>query len=224
MAVTSIEYIGVFIVFLFSLIIHEIAHARIAYYLGDSTAKDMGMFSFNPLKHLNLIGILVPISLCLMHLPMISFAKPVMFKESAFKRPKIDMILVGLAGPISNLILAAIGFLLYNRLSMVPETMLLYFNKFLLVMVSINLVLCAFNLIPIPPLDGSIVYMSTLIDKKPVLAEKLRDCGVGAILSLVVIMPFIGKFYGKDYDIISPYINWFIHTFDAVLSPWIAKS
>lgn len=224
MAVTSIEYFGIFFVFLFSLIIHEIAHARMAYYLGDSTAKDMGRFSFNPLKHLSLIGILVPILLCLMQLPIISFAKPVMFKESAFKRPKIDMILVGLAGPISNFILAALGYLLYNRLSILPEAALLYFNKFLLAMVSINLVLCAFNLIPIPPLDGSMIYMSTLIDKKPAIVQKLRDYGVGVILSLVLIMPFIGKVCGEDYDIISPYISWFINTFDSALSPWIDKS
>lgn len=216
---TSIEFIGCFSIFLFSLVIHENAHARAAYYLGDPTAKDMGRFSFNPLKHITLTGVLLPIGLYLINAPMFSFAKPVMYKPSAFKNPKRDMIFVGFAGPFSNFILAIIAFLLYNRLPMLPETALLYFNKFFAHMFIINLLLCAFNLIPIPPLDGSIVFMSTLIDKKPELAQKFEHYGAGVLISLLIVMPLIGKAYNQNYDTIGIYIVWFANKFISILSP-----
>ena len=110
----------------------------------------------------------------------------------------------------SNLILAAIGFLLYNRLSVLPEIVLLCFNKFFLAMLTVNMVLCAFNLIPIPPLGGSIIYMSTLIAKKSKIAKELADYGVRVLVFLVVLMPLIGTLYGKDYNVISLYMKWFI--------------
>lgn len=209
---TIIELTEIIIVILFSLVIHENAHARVAYYLGDSTAKDMGRFSFNPFKHLDLIGILLPIGLYLAKAPIISFAKPVMVNQHAFKRPKIDMILVGLAGPFSNLILAIIGLLLYNKVSILPEKLLPYFNNFLSTLTVINLVLCAFNLIPIPPLDGSVVYMTTLTKKKPRLAKVIETYGLWVLISLVIVLPLIGKAYGKDYSLIGRYIKWFINT------------
>lgn len=210
MLVTGMEFIGTIFIFLFSLVIHENAHARVAYYLGDPTAKNMGRFSFNPLKHLDLIGILLPILLYLVKAPLISFAKPVMCKQSSFKRPKIDMIIVGLAGPVSNFILAIMGLFLYNRLSILPETILLHFNKYLITMSLINFILCAFNLIPIPPLDGSVLYMSTLTEKKPEVAKILQDYGLGVLVTLVIIVPVIGEACGKDCNIISHYIKWFI--------------
>lgn len=223
MTFTNIEFIGSVFIFVFSLVIHENAHARVAYYLGDSTARDMGRFSFNPLKHLSLISILLPIGLYLMHAPMISFAKPVMYKQSSFKRPILDTILVALAGPFSNLILATIGFLLCNRLTVLPEALLLYINKLLVIMVFVNLILCAFNLIPIPPLDGSVIYMSTLTAKKPGIALILSYGGLTILICLAIALPLIGETQGKDYDMVSSYINWFINTFYSVLSPWLAK-
>ena len=162
MFVTSIEFIGYIAIFLFSLVIHENVHARVAYYLGDSTAKDMGRFSFNPLKYVTLAGILLPIRLHLINAPIFGFAKPVPYNQSSFKNPRRDMILVGLAAPFSNFILAVIACLLCNRLSILPETYLLYFNKICATIFSVNFLLCVFNLLPIPPLDGSIIYMSTV--------------------------------------------------------------
>jgi len=219
MFITSIEFIGYFSIFLFSLVIHENTHARVAYYLGDSTAKDMGRFSFNPLKHVTLAGLLLPIGLYFINAPIFGFAKPVIYNPSSFKNPKMDMILVGLAAPFANFILAVIACLLYNRLSILPETPLLYFNKICANMLIVNLLLCIFNLIPIPPLDGSIVYMSTIIDKNLKLAQKFEHYGLGILFSLLIMMPLIGQACGKDYDSIGVYITWCVNKFISILSP-----
>ncbi len=216
---TTIEFIGYISILLFSLVIHENTHARVAYYLGDSTAKDMGRFSFNPIKHITLAGVLLPIGLYLINAPIFSFAKPVIYNPASFKNPKRDMIIVGLAAPFSNFILAVIACILYNRISILPEASLLYFNKFCANMLIVNLLLCVFNLIPIPPLDGSIVFMSTIINRKPKLAQKIEQYGAGILFSLLIIMPLIGEHYGKDYNSIGMYISWCLNKLLLILTP-----
>ena len=219
MFVTSIEFIGYITIFLFSLVIHENVHARVAYYLGDSTAKDMGRFSFNPLKHVTLAGILLPIGLHLINAPIFAFAKPVPYNQSSFKNPRRDMILVGLAAPFSNFILAVIACLLCSiRLSILPEIYLLYFDTICATIFKVNFLLCVFNLLPIPPLDGSIIYMSTVIDKNPKLSRKFEDQGFGILFFLLIIMPLIGKALGKDYNLIGIYIRWCLDEFVSILS------
>lgn len=148
---------------IFSLVIHEVAHARTAYYLGDPTAKNMGRLSLNPLKHIPLIGILIPIVLYLVDIPMFGFAKPVPYNPIYFKKPKLHMILVGLAGPLSNFLFAILTLLI---LVIFHTYFTPYLNNIILNTIIMNLVLCFFNLIPIPPLDGSILYMSSIIHKK----------------------------------------------------------
>lgn len=219
MFVTSIEFIGYINIFLFSLVIHENVHARVAYYLGDSTAKDMGRFSFNPLKHVTLAGILLPIGLHLINAPIFCFAKPVPYNQYSFKNPRRDMILVGLAAPFSNFILAVIACLLCSiRLSILPEIYLLYFDTICATIFKVNFLLCVFNLLPIPPLDGSIIYMSTVIDKNPKLSQKFEDQGFGILFFLLIIMPLIGKALGKDYNLIGIYIRWCLDEFISILS------
>jgi Zn-dependent protease len=219
MFVTSIEFIGYIAIFLFSLVIHENVHARVAYYLGDSTAKDMGRFSFNPLKHVTLAGILLPIGLHLINAPIFGFAKPVPYNQSSFKNPRRDMILVGLAAPFANFILAVIACLLCSiRLSILPEIYLLYFDTICATIFKVNFLLCVFNLLPIPPLDGSIIYMSTVINKNPKLSRKFEDQGFGILFFLLIIMPLIGKACGKDYNIIGIYIRWCLDEFVSILS------
>ena len=222
MFVTAIEFIGYITIFVFSLVIHENTHARVAYYLGDRTAKDMGRFSFNPLKHITLAGILLPIGLYFINVPIFGFAKPVMYNPSSFKNPRRDMILVGLAAPFVNFILAITAYLLYNRLSILPESFLLYFNKICANILIVNLLLCVFNLIPIPPLDGSIVFMNAIIDKDPKIAQKFEHYGSGILFSLLILMPLIGKAFGKDYNLIDIYITWCVNKFISVLSPLAA--
>ena len=195
-------------IFVFSLVIHEIAHARTAYYLGDSTAKNMGRFSPNPLKHISLIGILLPIGLYFAGMPMFGFAKPVPYNPIYFKQPKRDMIFVGLAGPLSNFLLAILTLLVLGIFQAYSIT---YFNNILGYMLVVNLVLCFFNLIPIPPLDGSIIYMSSIINKNQALAQKLTWFCSGMLLYIIVFLPLTGD------NLIARYMQWCINTLLSLL-------
>ena len=219
MFAASVEFIIVVAILIFSLVIHENTHARVAYYLGDSTAKDMGRFSFNPLKHITLVGMLLPIGLYIIGVPIFSFAKPVIYNPKLFKHPRRGMILVGLSAPFANFVLAVIACVLYNRLSILPEAYLAYFNEVCANILIINLMLCIFNLIPIPPLDGSIIYMSSIIDKDSKLAKKLEDYGAGFLFALLIMMPLIGKAYNKDYHSIELYLKWCVNNMLSILSP-----
>lgn len=155
------------IVFL-SLSVHETAHGYVAYKLGDPTASNLGRLTLNPIKHLDLFG-----TLCMV-LFGFGWAKPVPINTRYFKKPKRDMALTGMAGPVSNLLLA-VGFALVLKLviyifNFVPETAftadLLYWTwVFLSLGVQLNVTLMVFNLLPIPPLDGSRLLFAFLPTK-----------------------------------------------------------
>ena len=155
------------IVFL-SLSVHETAHGYVAYKLGDPTARNLGRLTLNPIKHLDLFG-----TLCMV-LFGFGWAKPVPINTRYFKKPKRDMALTGMAGPVSNLLLA-VGFALVLKLviyifNFVPETAftadLLYWTwVFLFLGVQLNVTLMVFNLLPIPPLDGSRLLFAFLPTK-----------------------------------------------------------
>ncbi len=153
------EFIPVVTVLFVSVVFHEVAHGWVAYLLGDSTAYRSGRLTLNPLKHIDPVGtLLVPTVLKLMGLPPFGWAKPVPINFLNFKRPQKDMIWVALAGPLTNVILA-LSASTFLRLWPLP----LGFGRDLLtIIVFLNLLLAIFNLIPIPPLDGSRIVMGLL--------------------------------------------------------------
>ncbi len=142
---------------LFAISVHESAHAWVAYKLGDSTARDNGRISLNPLRHLN------PLGMIMMLLVGFGWASPVMINARNFKNPKVGMALSSLAGPLSNLILgfiASIGYVCCNVSLADSESMFVTaLTMFLWVFLSLNVGLAIFNLIPIPPLDGSRILL-----------------------------------------------------------------
>ncbi len=154
------------VVFL-SLSVHETAHGYVAYKLGDPTAKNMGRLSLNPLKHLDPIGFL-----CML-LFGFGWANPVPINARYFKNPKRGMAISALAGPISNLLLA-IFFALCLRFAFSFDSILIayYFGmmnefgywlcQFLFIAIQLNITLAVFNLLPIPPLDGSRLFLTFL--------------------------------------------------------------
>jgi len=150
---------------LMALTLHEFAHGYVAYRLGDPTAKTLGRLTLNPLKHLDPIGTLA------FFLIKFGWAKPIPVNPNYLKNPKQDMLWVALAGPVTNLILAIASALLAKGLwlfaAMIPysataEAFLVPINAMLIASVWINLVLCIFNFLPIPPLDGSRILAGLL--------------------------------------------------------------
>lgn len=147
------------------IVVHESSHALAAYVLGDATARQRGRISLNPLKHIDPFGtVLLPLLMIAAGGPVFAFAKPVPVYLDNLKRPKRDEVLVSLAGPASNILLACIGALLLRLLAhnLAYNPLASFVLEFCLTFISVNLSLAFFNLIPLPPLDGSSVIVPFL--------------------------------------------------------------
>jgi Zn-dependent protease len=146
-----------------SIILHEVAHGYAAYRLGDPTARMQGRLTLNPIAHIDLFGtILLPLVLAYMGAPVLGWAKPVPFNPSYFRDPKRSVMLVGAAGPLTNFSIALVSCLLFWILQaagvrFVPVLFMYLFE--------INVYLGLFNLLPVPPLDGSRVVVGFLPDR-----------------------------------------------------------
>jgi Zn-dependent protease len=175
------------VILLFSIIIHEISHGYVALKLGDPTAKLNNRLTFNPLPHIDIIGsIVMPVMLVLIKAPFLfGWAKPVPVNPMNFRRPKRDMMLTSIAGPLSNLGLAVLFAVLY-RVSMMftGETI---FTQGFEYGTAINVLLFCFNLLPIPPLDGSKVLLFFLPDGVAPLFAKVERFGFLIIFGLFFI-------------------------------------
>lgn len=155
---TILTYIVIYFALLVSLILHENAHGVAALYMGDTTAKDSGRLSLNPLKHLSPVGTL---SLLIFHF---GWAKPVPINPYKFRKKKLGNFLVSISGIITNFLLAFIFLVIFNFvISEVDANP--YLILFVKSMVQYNVLLGVFNLIPLPPLDGSKIVMTFLPDK-----------------------------------------------------------
>ncbi len=156
------EYIFLIIVLLFSIVIHEVAHGAVAYHLGDPTAKYAGRLTLNPIKHLDPIGsVLLPLFLVMIRSPfLVGWAKPVPINPYNFRDQKYGSLKVSLAGPAVNLVLAIVFGL---PLRFFPSLISLFgLGQMFSYIVYINLLLAIFNLIPVPPLDGSHILFTFL--------------------------------------------------------------
>lgn len=174
---------------LLALTLHEVAHGYVAYRLGDPTAKALGRLSLNPLKHLDPIGTIAFFFI------KFGWAKPVPVNPRYFKNPKKDMLWVALAGPVTNLLLAvasaALAKAIWLGASLMPysplgEAILVPVSHMLIASVWINLVLCIFNFLPIPPLDGSRILTGLLPNK--LAAKYIQFERYGFILVLVLAL------------------------------------
>lgn len=189
---TIFIYGSVVVLLLISLSIHEAAHALVAFWRGDDTAKNLGRLTINPMRHLDpVFSVVLPVLCVLAGTPIFGGAKPVPVNPYKLRHPGRDMALVAVAGPFSNLILA-LGFFLLSALSLNAGifTMEVMGNKILHVAGVTNLVLAVFNMIPIPPLDGSRV-MGYLLPRP--LAEpylRLEPFGLFLVLGLFYLGVF----------------------------------
>jgi len=190
--ITIITFIFVLVVLFFSVIIHELAHGSVAYSLGDPTAKYEGRLTLNPIKHIDPIGsIILPALLLILALKtgnwiIIGWAKPVPVNPYNFKDKKYGNLKVSLAGPMTNILLAIFFGLILRFL---PKEIFINNQGILLALsyiVSINIWLAIFNLIPIPPLDGSWILFSFLPERFENIKMFLRQYGFAILMFLII--------------------------------------
>lgn len=156
-----------------SVILHEVAHGWVAERLGDPTARRSGRLTLNPVRHIDVFGsIILPALLALARAPVFGWAKPVPVNPRVFRRPIEGMALVAFAGPVTNLVLALIaGRLLVPNLEGIPQVMAFAFAF-------LNVVLAVFNLLPIPPLDGSRVLRLFLPPAGRAVLARIEPYGI----------------------------------------------
>ena len=136
--------------------LHELSHGYTAYLLGDDTAKSRGRLTLNPIKHLDVMGLLM---MLVFH---VGWAKPVPVNPGNFKHPRRDIALVSLAGPVSNFLLALVALFLYYPLRLAESSIVMTIALMLYMVAVMSIGLGVFNLIPVPPLDGSKILLSFL--------------------------------------------------------------
>ncbi|MCM1225304.1 MAG: site-2 protease family protein [Lachnospiraceae bacterium] len=177
-------------VILFSMVLHELAHGVVAYWLGDDTAKDDGRLTLNPAKHIDLVmSILVPVLLYMSGGPIFGGAKPVPVDTRNLKFGAWGMALVAIAGPLTNFLIALVSFLIgyWTGWLNMPGIVGLIFTELVLV----NLGFGIFNLIPIPPLDGSRVLYALAPDVVREGMEKFEKIGLIVVMILVIVFPSV---------------------------------
>lgn len=195
---------------LIALTLHEFAHAFVADRLGDPTPRNQGRLTLNPLAHLD------PIGTILLFIARFGWAKPVLVDPRNFKNPQRDMMIVAAAGPASNLALALIFGIIYQFMQGAPpETRTGVILQFIIsYSVVINLVLAFFNLLPIPPLDGSKIIRAFLPDTVLPAFSKLESFGPFLLLGIIVL----GQYFNIAivWTIIGPFVSFFSVLFTGV--------
>ncbi|MBR1874969.1 site-2 protease family protein [Candidatus Saccharibacteria bacterium] len=188
------EILIVFGIILFSMVLHEMAHAYVAYFLGDTTAKDEGRLSPNPLVHIDpWMSIVVPLLLFISGGPIFGGAKPVPIDSRNLKGGPWGMALVAIAGPAMNFLIAFVGFMVGHFTGGIYGTGLV--QTFFLELVLANLGFFVFNLLPIPPLDGSRILYAIAPDGVRELMERIEQTiGIFLVLFLVV---FLGSYLSQ---------------------------
>ena len=211
-----VEILYQMIAFLFAISVHESAHAWTASRCGDPTARMLGRVSPNPIRHIDLFGtIILPLVAAISGIPLLGWAKPTPVDPRNFRHPMMDDILTSVAGPVSNFIVASGALLLLGGISLssasghalvmglpgaASGSVLAFAAMLLYALMIIKIVLAVFNLIPVPPLDGSHVLRHFL----PASARMVYDrIGFFALLALV----YLGG--GLLWSLIRPFIDFY---------------
>ncbi|HXC28942.1 MAG TPA: site-2 protease family protein [Stellaceae bacterium] len=173
---------------IFAVTLHEAAHGFVALRFGDDTAKRAGRVSLNPLNHIDLFGtVLLPLLLMLSSGFMFGYAKPVPVSFGRLKPVRLGMILVALAGPMMNVVLAIVSSLLLFGLGLVPQSGQEFVARNLVNSLQINCVLCVFNMLPIPPLDGGRVAVGVLPRFLAWPLARLEPYGMLILMGLFIV-------------------------------------
>ena len=177
----------VLVVILVSMVLHELMHGLTAFWLGDDTAKAQGRLTLNPLKHLDpFMSVLLPLVLAMTGGPVFGGAKPVQIDTRNLKFREWGFALVAIAGPLTNLTLAFLGFLVGHFTGVIYDDVG-FWTSFATTFVLVNLGFCIFNLLPIPPLDGSRVLYAIMPDFVRRVMENMERWGIVIVFLLIMV-------------------------------------
>ena len=222
---TILQAAALIVPLVFAIVFHEVAHGLMARSLGDPTAQEQGRLSLNPLRHVDPVGtVLVPGALKLLGLPVFGWAKPVPVNFARLRHPRSGMMLVAAAGPGSNLIMAAIAALVLGMMlpSGLPQGLnldelfgslqtqsfpVLFFALTVYLFIQINVFLALFNLLPIPPFDGSHIVEGLLPEGLARGYAKFRAVGMLIPILLIIVLPRLIPGFNVTQYLIGP-VEW----------------
>jgi Zn-dependent protease len=192
----------------FAVTFHEAAHGFIAHRFGDDTAWQAGRVTFNPFKHIDRVGtIILPAVLILMRSPFLfGYAKPVPVNFGRLNHPRRDMVWVALAGPGTNILLAIVSSLLFYGVDLMPPNPAEWLAANLVHSIQINAVLCVFNMLPLPPLDGGRVAVGLLPDALAFPLARVERYGMLILLLFLFVLPYVGEQTGHNLNV----LGWLI--------------
>lgn len=208
-----------------AIVFHEVAHGWTALALGDPTAKERKRLSLNPIRHVDPIGTLVlPGLLYLAGAPVFGWAKPVPVIKQRLRNPRFGMMAVAAAGPGTNLVLAALGAIALGLMARagVPDSGMGGFAAAsLYAFIAINIFLALFNLLPLPPFDGSHVVEGLLPPRAAAVYEKLRPLGFPLLFLLLLVLPWAFPGLGIVEKVVLPPVLWAEERY-MMLAQWVA--
>jgi Zn-dependent protease len=189
----------------FAVTLHEAAHGFVAHRFGDDTAWQAGRVSFNPLRHIDPFGTIILPGLLLWSSSgrfMFGYAKPVPVNFARLNNPRRDMVWVALAGPGTNVLLAIASSLLLYGVGLAPANAARWVGANLWNSVGFNALICVFNMLPLPPLDGGRVAVGLLPRRLALALARLERYGILIVLLLLFVLPWIGERIGWDLNIL----------------------
>jgi len=211
---TLTQILALVVPLIVAIVFHEVAHGWVARALGDPTASQQGRLTLNPVRHVDPIGtVVLPGMLALAKLPVFGWAKPVPVDARLLRNPRRDMMIVAAAGPASNLILAAVGAVLLGILARVTAgseatwgTGFVALN--LVNFLMINVFLALFNLLPIPPFDGSHIVEGLLPEPLARAYGRVRQVGFALVLILLIGIPALIPSFDPVGTLVRPPVEW----------------
>lgn len=209
----------------FAIVFHEIAHGWAARLLGDGTAHEHGRLSLNPLKHVDPMGTLIlPGMLKLLGLPVFGWAKPVPVNYLRLRHPKRDMALVAAAGPLTNFVLAALAAAAFGLLlrSVGPQGQpgpgVLFAADNLKNFIAINVFLGTFNLLPLPPFDGSRIVRGLAPAAGVRLLDRIEPIGIPLFMAVFIVLPWLVPGLHIVDRLIGPPMDWMLSQFEHIVA------
>ena len=183
---------------------HEAAHGFVAQRFGDDTALRAGRLTLNPFRHVDSFGtIILPALLIVLRSPFLfGYAKPVPVNFGRLRHPRRDMVWVALAGPVMNILLALASSLLFYSVDWMPPRPAQWVAENLVHSIQLNAVLCVFNMLPLPPLDGGRVAVGILPNALALPLARLEPYGILILLLFLFLLPYVGSAIGLDLNFV----------------------